>query len=115
MLLELIWLIDSAYHASLDLQKQWIQLVCFSINTLTLHMKTQNNYLYFEVWQVKRSPEKRTEVRYGGDFPPGLDLFHGYCTSLGHFSMVLPICLTLVRRHRSNKMFLHRFAMTFEL
>ncbi|TNN85076.1 Mitochondrial glutamate carrier 2 [Liparis tanakae] len=33
-------------------------------------------YLYFKVRKVERGPEQRAEVRYGGDFPPGLDLFH---------------------------------------
>lgn len=55
-------------------------------------------YLYFKVWKVERGPEQRAEVRYGGDFPPGLDLFHRNGTSLGHFrtwDMVWRLLFTL--------------------
>lgn len=42
-------------------------------------------YLDFKVREVERRPEERAEVRYGGDFPPRLDLLHGNSTSPGHF------------------------------
>lgn len=43
------------------------------------------HYLNFKVWQVECRPEEWAEVRYGGDFPPRLDLLHRNSTSLGHF------------------------------
>lgn len=43
-------------------------------------------YLYLKVGQAERRPEQGAEVRYGGHFPPRLDLRYRYNgTSLGHF------------------------------
>lgn len=48
-------------------------------------MRPTRIYLDFKVREVERRPEERAEVRYGGDFPPRLDLLHGNSTSAGHF------------------------------
>lgn len=69
---------------------------CGQISGISCHNKniTLNFiYLYFKVWKVECCPEQRTEVGYGGDFPPRLDLFHRNCTSLGHFQT--ENCVTL--------------------
>lgn len=72
--------------------------LCHKIHSRLLKETTSRIYLYFKVWKVERCPEQRAEVGYGRDFPPGLDLFHRNCTSLGHFrsrEMVLGLILTL--------------------
>lgn len=43
-------------------------------------------YLYFKVWKVERGPEQRAEVRYGGDFPPGLDRSNHLAENIYSFS-----------------------------